>query len=267
MVQSVERAFAILDAVAQRPAGVTALADRLDLPKSTVARLLGTLEQVGAVERFDGRRWRVGPSVEAFARTVPPERSLAALARPTLVELVASVGEDAGLALPDGYDVLYVDQVECDHPVQVRDWTGTRAPMHAVPSGLVFFADWPEDAVDAYIATGLAALTPQTIVDPDRLRARLDEVRAAGHAWGLQEFAEGIDSVAAPVRDARGNAVAAIHVQGPAYRFPSRGEEGRVAQDVVDSAAAISRLLARDEPAPGGGRSPRAPGKAASSRG
>lgn len=267
MVQSVERAFAILDAVVQRPAGVTALADRVGLPKSTVARLLSSLEQVGAVERFDGRRWRVGPSVEAFARTVPPERSLAALARPTLAGLVGSLGEDAGLALSDGYNVLYVDQVECDHPVQVRDWTGTRAPMHAVPSGLVLLADWPADAVDVYIAAGLAALTPQTIVDPDRLRARVDEARATGHAWGLQEFAEGIDSVAAPVRDARGNAVAAIHVHGPAYRFPPRGEEERVAQEVVASAAVISRLLAREDPAPGGGRSPHAPGTAASRRG
>ncbi|MBA3401698.1 MAG: helix-turn-helix domain-containing protein, partial [Actinobacteria bacterium] len=86
--------------MAQRPAGITALADRLDLPKSTVARLLSSLEQLGAVERFDGRRWRVGPAVEAFARTVPPERSLAALAQPTLAGLVQSVGEDAGLGLP-----------------------------------------------------------------------------------------------------------------------------------------------------------------------
>ena len=247
MVQSVERAFAILDAVAKRPAGVTALADRLDLPKSTVARLLGSLEELGAVERLDGKRWRVGPSVEAFARTVPPERRLAPLARPVLSELVRSLGEDAGLGLPDGYDVLYVDQVECDHPVQVRDWTGTRAPMHAVPSGLVLMADWPADAVDAYVVRGLPALTPRTVVDPDQLRARLEDVRAAGYAWGLQEFAEGIDSVAAPIRDGRGNAVAAIHVHGPAYRFPPQRGEERVVREVVDSAASISHELARDE--------------------
>lgn len=245
MVQSVERAFAILDAVAQRPAGLTALADRLALPKSTVARLLSSLEQVGAVERFDGRRWRVGPSVEAFARTVSPERSLAVLARPTLAELVGSVGEDAGLALPDGHDVLYVEQVECDHPVQVRDWTGTRAPMHAVPSGLVLMADWPEEAVDAYIARGLSALTPQTVVDPVRLRERLEDARRDGYAWGREEFVVGINSVAAPVRDAGGHALAAIHAHGPSYRFPARGEEERVARDVVDAAAAISQMLAR----------------------
>ena len=267
MVQSVERAFAILDAVSQRPAGLTALADRLDLPKSTVARLLSSLEQVGAVERFDGRRWRVGPSVEGFARTVSPERSLAALARPTLADLVESVGEDAGLGLTDGYDVLYADQVECDHPVQVRDWTGTRAPMHAVPSGLVLMADWPEEAVDAYIARGLPALTPRTIVDPLLLRERLEDARRGGYAWGREEFVVGINSVAAPVRHARGNALAAIHAHGPSYRFPAPGDEERVVAKVVEAAAAISRRLARDGPAPDGGRSPRAPGPEASPRG
>jgi len=147
MVQSLERAFAILDEVAQRPAGVTSIAERVRLPKSTVARLLATLEEVDAVERFDGARWRIGPGVAALSFAVTPERSLISIARPFLADLVAELGEDAGLGLPDGNEILYVDQVESDNPVQVRDWTGARAPMHAVPSGLVLLAEWPEDAL------------------------------------------------------------------------------------------------------------------------
>ena len=151
MVQSLERAFAILDEVAQRPAGVTSIAERVRLPKSTVARLLATLEDVDAVERFDGVRWRIGPGVAALTAPGSPERNLIAIAHPFLVDLVGELGEDAGLGLPDGNEVHYVDQVESDNPVQVRDWTGTRAPMHAVPSGLVLLAEWPEDALDAYL--------------------------------------------------------------------------------------------------------------------
>jgi IclR family KDG regulon transcriptional repressor len=247
MVQSVERAFAILDAVAERPAGVTALAERLDLPKSTVARLLGSLEGLGAVERVAGRRFRVGPGVAALAETGSPARSLAALARPELAGLVRSVGEDAGLAVPDGYEVLYVDQVECDHPVQVRDWTGTRAPMHAVPSGLLFLAEWPATAVGSYLARDLARLTSSTVVDSEQLRSRLQDVRRSGYAWGLEEFAEGINSIAAPIRDARGNVVAAIHVHGPAYRFPEDGDAERVTSAVVAAGREVGRLLARDD--------------------
>ena len=242
MVQSLERAFAILDEVARRPAGVTAIAGRVALPKSTVARLLAALEEVDAVERFEGTRWRIGPGVAALSGA-SPDRSLIAVARPFLGVLVAELHEDAGLGLPDGNEVLYVDQVESDNPVQVRDWTGTRAPMHAVPSGLVLLAEWPKDALEAYLGGEIAALTRHTLTDPTRLRARLDEVREAGHAWGLEEFAEGIDSVAAPIRDARGKAIAAIHVHGPAYRFPPAGASDAVAERVVAVAAAASARL------------------------
>lgn len=243
MVQSLERAFALLGEVARRPAGVTELAGRVGLPKSTVARLLATLEDVDAVERFDGARWRIGPGVAALSTAASPERSLIATVRPYLVDLVGELGEDAGLGLPDGNEILYVDQVESDNPVQVRDWTGTRAPMHAVPSGLVLLAEWPEDALDAYLAGPLASLTRRTVTDPARLRKRLRYVRRAGYAWGLEEFADGIDSVAAPVRDARGKAIAAVHVHGPAYRFPATGRVDAVAERVAAAAAAVTRQL------------------------
>ncbi|HEU0336221.1 MAG TPA: IclR family transcriptional regulator [Gaiellaceae bacterium] len=246
MVQSVERAFAILDALAGRTAGLTALAARVGLPKSTVARLLQTLQRLGAVERVDGARWRIGPGVAALAAGASAERGLAALVRPELVSLVADLGEDAGLALPDGYDVHYIDQVESENPVQVRDWTGTRAPMHAAPSGLVLLAEWPEDAIAGYLRRDLERLTPATVVDPARLRARLAEVRRRGYAWGLQEFAEGINSVAAPVRDARGQAIAAIHAHGPAYRFPPPGGEDRIAARIAAAADAVHGQLALD---------------------
>ena len=240
MVQSLERAFAILDEVAQRPAGVTAIAERVRLPKSTVARLLATLEDVDAVERFEGARWRIGPGVAALSTAVSSERSLISIAHPFLADLVVDLGEDAGLGLPDGTEIHYVDQVESDNPVQVRDWTGTRAPMHAVPSGLVLLAEWPEEALAAYVRGGLAPLTPRTVTDPAELRKRLADVRELGFAWGLEEFAEGIDSVAAPVRDGRGAAVAAIHVHGPAYRFPPSGRERAVAERVTAACAAVS---------------------------
>lgn len=231
MVQSVERAFAVLGALERGPAGVTEIGRRVALPKSTVARLLGTLERVGAVERVGESDWRIG--------TAAPRRSLVSLARPRLEQLVGELGEDAGLGVADGYEVLYVDQVEADQPVQLRDWTGTRAPMHTVPSGLVLLAEWPGEAVDAYVANGLVPLTRNTVTDGPTLRQRLREVREQGCAWGLEEFSDGIDSVAAPVRDARGLVVAAIHVHGPAYRFPPRGEEDRIATRVVAAAQAV----------------------------
>jgi DNA-binding IclR family transcriptional regulator len=245
-VQSVERAFSILGALSGRTAGVTTLATRLGLPKSTVARLLATLEALGAVERAEGTRWRIGPGVAALASGASAERSLAALVRPELAALVDALGEAAGLALPDGYDVHYIDQVESDNPVQVRDWTGTRAPMHAAPSGLVLLAWWPDDAVTGYLQRELERLTPRTLVEPARLRRRLVRVRRDGYAWGLEEFAEGINSVAAPIRDGRGQPIAAVHCHGPAYRFPHPGAGDEVAERVVAAADGVHRQLSLD---------------------
>jgi DNA-binding IclR family transcriptional regulator len=109
--------------------------------------------------------------------------------------------------------------------------------------GLVLLAEWPKDALDAYLAGELVALTRHTVTDPKALRERLAGAREAGYAWGLEEFAEGIDSVAAPIRDGRGNAIAAVHVHGPSYRFPTPRSEARVARAVTAAADEISRQL------------------------
>jgi DNA-binding IclR family transcriptional regulator len=251
VVQSVERAFSVLHSVAAGTNGLTAIADGVGLPKSTVSRLLQTLEELEAVERLHGPRWRIGRGVVALASGASGVASLVAVARPYLADLVRDVGEDAGLSVADGFEVLYVDQVEADNPVQVRDWTGTRAPMHAVPSGIVLLADWPAAAVEAYVAHGLARLTPRTLATAGVLASRLAEAREHGYAWGREEFAEGISSVAAAIRDHRGRAVGAVHV--PSYRFPLDGDGEQVAARVVAAAEAIGARLAAGVPAGGRG--------------
>ena len=242
-VQSVDRTFAILEALAREPAGVSRLAAITDLPKSTVARLLSTLEAHDAVERApDDARYRLGPAIAELAISVTSSRNLIAVARPHLAALTEAVGEACGLSVADGYDVQYVDQVEGPNPVQVRDWTGSRIPMHAVPSGIVFLAAWPAERIARYVARDLERFTPHTAVDAAELEAKLERVRAAGHAWGREEFAEGINSVATAVLDEAGAVVAAVHVHGPAYRFPAQRAEV-VAAQVQAAAARISDQL------------------------
>ena len=100
--------------------------------------------------------------------------------------------------------------------------------------------EWPEDALDAYLEGDLVGLTRHTVTAPAALRKRLAEVRRAGFAWGLEEFAEGIDSVAAPIRDSRGKAIGAIHIQGPSYRFPPTRREAAVAARLMAACAEVS---------------------------
>lgn len=137
----------------------------------------------------------------------------------------------------------YVDNVESKNPVQVRDWTGTRIPMHAVSSGQVFLAYFPPPALSRFLATPLERFTEHTITDASGLLARLRDVRREGYSWVREEYATGINSVAAPIADADGEVVAAVHVHGPTYRFPSADTAGSVAATVVETAAAIGARL------------------------
>jgi IclR family acetate operon transcriptional repressor len=220
-VQSIERAFAVLGALVEGPRGVTEVAGRVGLPKSTAARLLASLAREGVVERVPGETsWRVGPRVTSLAAAVRPTRSLVEVARPYLVELAGAVGEAAGLSVPEDGMVHYVAQVDSGRAVAVRDWTGTRLPMHAVSSGLVFLAHLRPAEVDRYLSAPLDRFTANTLTDPAAIRERLRCVQLDGVAWTREEYAEGISSVAAPVTDAQGEVVAAVHVHGPAYRFP-----------------------------------------------
>lgn len=243
-VQSIERAFAVLGALAEGPAGVTDVAVRVGLPKSTAARMLASLEREGAVEQVPGEtRYRLGPRIVTLASGLRDRRGLVAIAHPTLVALAGELGEASGLSVADGRTVHYVDQVDSPNPVQVRDWTGSRIPMHAVSSGQVFLAHIAGPALARYLALPLERFTARTLTDAGALLERLREVRRDGHCWVREEFAEGITSVAAPVADADGEIVAAVHVHGPTYRFPAAGAEAAIASAVRSAASAIGARL------------------------
>jgi IclR family transcriptional regulator, acetate operon repressor len=246
-VQSIERAFAVLGALTDGPIGVTEVADRAALPKSTAARMLVSLAREGAVEQIPGdTRYRLGPRIESLATGLVGTRSVIAIARPYLTELAATIGETAGLSMPEGDTMHYVDQVDSDHPVGVRDWTGARIAMHAVSSGLAVLALWPPERIDAYLASPIERFTERTMIDPARLRTRLRRIRLEGHAWTTGEYAEGIASVAAAIANADGEVVAAVHVHGPSYRFPRSDRESALEVQVQGAATRIARSLRQD---------------------
>lgn len=242
-VQSIERAFSILRALSQQPSGVTELAKQVELPKSTVARLLSALESEGAVEQLEaGGEYRLGLGLEEIAGGSQQGRSLVAVARPFLIGLTEQSGEASGLSNLDEHWVYFLDQVDSDNDVQVRDWTGEYAPIHTVPSGLAMLAFMDESEVDAVIAGGLESVTPSTVTDEEELRERLTLIRTAGYAWGTGEFAEGICSVAAPVFGPHG-VEAALHVHGPEYRFPNPDDSHDIGLRVVEAAEGLGVQL------------------------
>lgn len=243
-VQSVERAFRILEALSTEDMGITELAARARLPKSTVARLTATLEDIGAVERIDeDGRYRIGPEIIALAGVASPTASLVTVVRPHLRLLAEATGEDAALAVPDGHRAHYIDQVSSANDIQVRDWTGDRISMHATPSGQVMLAAWPEERLERFLEGPLHAYTPATLTDDAAVRKRLESVQEQGYVWAYEEYAEGLNSVAAPLFDSKDRLVGAIHVHGPAYRFPPPGETESIAALVAATAARLSAVI------------------------
>lgn len=241
-VQSVERAFTILQCLAGGDAGVSDVAEQVALPKSTVARLLSTLVDVGAVEQREaGGTYGLGDLVIDLAAATHPTRALAGIAHPHLVELVETLGESAGLSVLDiDGRVLYLDQVESDNPVSIPDWTGQHLPFHCVASGLVLAARTPR----ALPSHPLEALTPHTVTDPGELEQRLEHARRTGVAWTVDEWAVDISAVAAPIMGPAGTAVAALHVHGPTYRFPGERDRSEIEIEVRAAADRVGMLLA-----------------------
>jgi DNA-binding IclR family transcriptional regulator len=244
-VQSVQRAFLLLQQLASQEMGVTKLAEASALPKSTVARLLKTLEHEGAVEWDEEMaRYRIGPSILSLAGSTDPALDLIARSRPHLVVLAQTTGEDAGLAVPDGRLAHYVARAETHSLVQVRDWTGERLPMHSVASGLAMLSFFPEAEREQYLAGPIERFTDATMTDPDELRARMAEIRAAGYAWCQADYVEGLTAVAAPILDGEGRPVGALHVHGPTFRFPPEGKREEIAALVADKARLVSDPVA-----------------------
>jgi DNA-binding IclR family transcriptional regulator len=238
-VQSVDRAFAVLRAVATGGGGVSDIARRTGLAVSTTARLLSTLEAQTAVTRVEpGPTYRIGPAVTDLAATADPAAGIVGRARAHLEVLVAELGESAGVSVAAGErSVLYLDQVDGDHDVTLRDWTGERLPLHVVSSGIVLLAARTDAAVRAYARGGLDPATEHSVTTLRELRARVADARRDGHAWTVEEYAPGITSVAAPIRDAAGAVVAALHVHGPSYRL--RPGDRAVTRAVVATAARV----------------------------
>jgi len=244
-VESVARALKIIESLAMSPASLSETARRVDLPKSTVARLLSTLEDLEAVERDDdGRTYRLGPMVQRLSTAAGGPAQFAGFARPYLEELTEATGETAGVSISDGYEVHYIDQTDAKQPVQVRDWTGELIPMHVVPSGLAIMAHWPDRETNRFLKRELKRLTPHTVTDPEAIRQRLHQVRNRGYVWVYEEFVEGINSVAAPVLEKSGLVTGAIHLHGPAYRFGGDKDDAEIGEAVADAAQRLSEAMA-----------------------
>lgn len=244
-VRSVDRAASLLLALGESPgaAGVTELARRLGLHKSTASRLLATLERRGLVEQDDETgKYRLGLVVIRLAERAERTLDLRGIATPELERLARLTHETTSLGILDGDQLLCVAQADGPNLVAVGDWTGRATPLHCVASGKVVMAALAEREVVRIVKRGLPRYTERTIVELEPLLEELARIRRRGYATAIGEFELGLNAVAAPVHDARGQVIAAVDIWGPTFRLtPRRVPE--LAAHVREAAAAISVRL------------------------
>lgn len=241
---SAARVLRLLDAFVGAPTlvGLSHLAERSELPKSTTHRLLATLTRAGYVRRvgdsysLTNRVFEVGNSVMS-ARP----NGLRECAMPYLVDLFVQTHQAVHLAILQDDEVLYLEKIFGHSAVRVGTAVGRRRPAHATALGKAIVAFSSTEVRDRVLSRELRPYTSRTTVDPARIERQLDEIRVAGFATDRGEYADRLSCVAAPVRDSSGGAMAAVSVSVPSGPDLVR----TYSRQVLQTATVLSHLLGR----------------------
>lgn len=233
----------------EKEIGVSELARRLGLGKSTVHRLLTTLVAEGLVEKNpETGAYRLGLTMFELGQVVHSHMELHGAVGPILASLREETHESCQVGVLDGHEVVYVDRLESSHTLRLFNATGRRVPVHTTSSGKVLLAHLPESQLEELLATDpLTATTPRSITDVEKLRAELAKVRARGWAEAVEEREVGVASIASPVTAASGRVVAAISIGAPAARM-SAAQRRRLAPLMIEAGEAASRRLGWSPP-------------------
>ncbi|MCT2593113.1 IclR family transcriptional regulator [Streptomyces sp. N2-109] len=231
LVPAVTRSLDILELFLEGDGTLSApdITRRLQLPRTTVHELLGTLVArsylVPAPEQPG--RYRLGVRNYQLGSRYAEQFDLAAEGRQVAQEVAETCDETVHVAILEDTDVIYIAKVDSTHAVRMVSAAGRRLPAHCTSVGKMLLASLPADELDARIGgRELTAMTPNSITDPDALRAALAGIRERGVAAEHQESNTDVSCVAAPVRNGAGRVVAALSISVPVIRWTEqRGEE------------------------------------------
>jgi IclR family KDG regulon transcriptional repressor len=241
-VQVIDRVFHILDMLgeAKGEMGATDLAGRLKLHKSTVHRLLVTLERHRFVEKnHDNAKYKLGWRLFELGTLAVSRVDLYSLAKPHLEALVKKTCETAHLGIMSSGELISIVSVEADRNLRLPTTVGRRSPLHCTSQGKAILAFSPETAAAEIIRSlQFKAFTRNTITKAARLKEELDRIRKCGYAIDNEELEEDLRCVGAPVFNHAGEVIAALSIAGPIYRVGG----GHLPQ-LIDAVLLASRQL------------------------
>jgi IclR family acetate operon transcriptional repressor len=234
-VQSVERAFDVLEAIATSGGelSLSEIAAATGMPAGSIHRLIRTLVSLGYVRQEPTRRYSLAAGLIRLGDSAA--KRLGTWAQPVLATLVEQIGESANLAILEGSHALYVAQAPGRHSMRMFTEVGARVHLHSTGVGKALLAQLPDHEVKKILdLSGMPALTDHTITDPDVLSRELAATRARGYAQDEGEQETGVSCVAVPVPGAP--VLTAISFSAPAPRLTP---------DVVRRAAPALQAAAR----------------------
>jgi DNA-binding IclR family transcriptional regulator len=221
-IRSVTKAVRLLNVISEEsgPVGVSDLARRLGIDKSSASRLLRTLEQSDLVSQDEATRgYTLGLHLFHLGQKVARRLDVRRIAASSLAALVERTHECSHLAILSGDRALYIDQAAPQRGVSFDAPVGTLAPLHCTALGKALLAFQPQIRLDALIdKMALETFTRRTLRDGNSLRTHLAEVRQQGVAFDDEEFSVGVRCVAAPVFRYDGSVAGAIGISGPSPR-------------------------------------------------
>jgi DNA-binding IclR family transcriptional regulator len=241
-IRAVDRALDILVCFTRQTPQLTMtqIADQVGLNKSTVHRLLGTLEKKRFLQRDPSTGlYQLGIRLLQIAYLTLEQNDLRRLAAPFLHRLCEEHRETVTLSILDDSDVVFLDVVESPQRVKLAASIGQRLPAFATAAGKAILAYISDEAVKKVIERGMQQYTPQTIHSQEIFFQDLNQTRKQGFSIAEQEYEEGINAVAAPILNLAGQPVAAITVTGPAYRL-SRERMNEIGSTILETAREIA---------------------------
>lgn len=223
--------------------GISALAERLGLAKSTVHRLASTLVTEGMLEQNpETGKYRLGLTVFELGSLVRRKFDISREAKPWLLTLREQTHETILLSILGHGGVVCVNFLESQQSIRISSGIGMRKPLHCTAEGKALLAFQPNTVIDQVLAGDLQQRTPNTITDPAALRDELALIRSNGYAIDNEEYELGMRGVAAPIKDDSGHSTAAVAVAGPTQRLGKR-QLTSLADGVAKAAQGISLRL------------------------
>lgn len=227
----------------ERELGISELAKRLGVAKSTVHRLASALLDEGFLEQNpDNGRYRLGISLFSLGSQVRSRLDVAAEAKPFLNDMRAKLGENARLGVLARRNVVFIHDFESNESVRLRSITGQHRPAHCTAEGLCLLSGMRAAQLEAFLAEPLPARTPNTVTVAEDLHERVRRVKRLGYATEDEECDLGTRCIAAPVFQADGRVVAAMGLAGPRLRLKKR-DFPALAEQVAGYALRLSERL------------------------